>query len=584
MITKQEIRSVIERESTKGGFDFRDVSVEELRRQEREPHFQMRTNLDDRKTEIRYDSSYEDIHHGQTVMVIKDGAKHEINHHQYRGYHGCPRNLGNHVDLIYEPIMDVLYPQGFGSEDASYVSNCLEDTILHDDLHNGCLLDGISKFFQDVGDGVKKFTPFYESHVRLNMVLWGNKTQKKGAQTYFTHDEKERKKVLEAMQGFLEESGINSFKQDLSGKQIRDKGKIRDYVLNEKNWPKIAEAYAKNMSKLMQPSYAQSLMNHSGAGTKGRESEDASGEGNEFDRQMKARDFKRARVQRAYTSGKPAPSWIDSFDALDLLYESLAKKLTIKAETFTRQTSMPIFWYGSREFDPETDDFKHITLGAKESGELDIRKKRWHENMPLEVKASQRGFPRARFGLIDCSGTMMYSPSGSESAGSKIIIPWGDNSRYHYALLSWYGFLEYLRQNHLLNQSAVDLAGFSDSTVVGKGLLDAKKVALSPQFGNTTLDLDKVGEFFDGRGNLIFSISDGEIHNWGNIREEFIKQAGKHHYFHLQIGDRKLRIEDQPRMFQDLRNAGFYADIVSGNQDLADKTIDLTDKILRTGK
>ena len=36
-------------------------------------------------------------------------------------------------------------------------------------------------------------------------------------------------------------------------------------------------------------------------------------------------------------------------------------------------------------------------------------------------------------------------------------------------------------------------------------------------------------------------------------------------------------------MFKDLRKAGFYADQVLGNQDLANKTIDLTDKILRGG-
>lgn len=577
MVTNQEVKNIVERESTKGGFDFRDVSVEELRRRENEPHFKMKTSLEDRKTEIKYDSSYEDKNPGQTAVVIKDGTRHEINHHRYRGYHGCPRNLDNHVNLIYEPVMDVLHPNGFSPEDASYISNALEDTILHDDLHDGCSLDGISNFFQDVGESAKKFTPFYEAHARLNMALWGNKNQKNGVQKYFTHDEKERKEVLEAMQGFLEESGINSFKQDLSGEQIRDKEKIRDYVLNEKNWPKIARAYAKHMSKLMQPSYAQSLMNHSGAGTRGRESEESSGEGNEFDRQMKSREFKRARIQRAYSSGESAPSWISEFDAMDLLYESLAKKLTIKAETFTRQASMPIFWYGSREFDPETDDFKHIILGAKDSGEIDIRKKRWHENMPLEVKASQRGFPRARFGLIDCSGTMTLSPSGSENTGSKSIIPWGDNSRYHYALLSWYGFLEYLRQNHLLNQSAVDLAGFSDSTVVGKGLLDAKKVALSPQFGNTTLDLDKVSQFFEGRGNLIFSISDGDIHNWGDIKDEYLEQAGKHYYFHLQIGP-------ETPTSKDLKKAGFYVYPVLGNNDLADKTIDLTDKILRGSK
>ena len=369
MALKQEIKGVVERESNKGGFDFRDISIEESRRQEREPHFQMKTNLDDRKTEAKYDPSYEDDNPGQTTIVIRDGIRHEINHHRYRGYSGCPRNLDNHVDLIYEPIMDTLSPNGFGPEDAHYVSNCLEDTILHDDLHNGFSLDGISKFFQDVGNGVKKFTPFYEAHVRLNMALWGNKNQKKAMQKYFTHDEQERKKVLEAMQGFLKESGINDFKQELSGEQIRDKGKVRDYLLDEKNWQKIAKAYAENMSKLMQPSYAQSLMNHSGAGTKGREAEESSGEGNEFDRQMKSREFRRARVQRAYSLGKTAPSWIGEFEAMDLLYESLAKKLTIKAETFKSLLVLKKYL--------EARGFKNVDLKPVKSKKINMNQDTW---------------------------------------------------------------------------------------------------------------------------------------------------------------------------------------------------------------
>ncbi|MFA5174464.1 MAG: hypothetical protein WC438_04760 [Candidatus Pacearchaeota archaeon] len=576
MITKQEIKNIAEIESNRGGFDFRDISVEEYNPQRNEPHFQMRTSLENKKTEIKYDPFYEEKNSGKTPIVVRDGIRHEINHHKYKGYSGCPRNLDNHVNLIYEPIMDVLAEKGFSPEDAHYMSNALEDTILHDDLSNGFSLQGINEFFKDVGETSGKYTAFYEAHARLNNALWANKTQKQQLKKYFTSDEKQRKKILEALSGFLEESGINEFKQELNEAKIRDKSKIRSYLLNEKNWQKISQAYAKNMSELMEPNYAQCLMNHNGSGTKGKKTEESSSEGNEFDREMKTKDFKRTRIQKAYNSGEEIPNWINSFEGLDLIYESLAKKLNIKAESFTKQSSMPIFWYGSREFDPETDDLKHISLGVNDSGELDIKKKRWNLNMPLEVKISQRGFPRARFGLIDCSGSMAWNPAGGRDAGSKTMIPWGNNSRYHYALLSWYGFLEYLRQNHLLNQNAVDLAGFSEETVIGKGLLESKKVALSPQFGDTSLDLNKVKSFFEGRGNLIFSISDGEVDNWRSIKKNYLDNAGKHYYFHLQIGN-------QTEMFKDLKKAGFYAEQVLGNNDLANKTIDLTDKILRGG-
>ena len=39
------------------------------------------------------------------------------------------------------------------------------------------------------------------------------------------------------------------------------------------NWSLISKVYAEEFSKLMEPSYARSLPNHSGAGTKGRENE-----------------------------------------------------------------------------------------------------------------------------------------------------------------------------------------------------------------------------------------------------------------------------------------------------------------------
>ena len=76
--------------------------------------------------------------------------------------------------------------------------------------------------------------------------------------------------------------------------------------------------------------------------------------------------------------------------------------------------------------------------------------------------------------------------------GDETIFPWGDKSRYHFALLGWYGLIEYLKQNHLLAQQNVSLGNFSDETVLAKGLLESKKLALNPQFGSTYLDIDKV--------------------------------------------------------------------------------------------
>ena len=99
---------------------------------------------------------------------------------------------------------------------------------------------------------------------------------------------------------------------------------------------------------------------------------------------------------------------------------------------------------------------------------------------------------------------------------------------------------------------------------------------LYPQLNSSTtkLELDKVKTFFEGRGNLIFTISDGEISNWDEIKDEFVKDALKHHYFHLQVGNENETTEY-------MRKKGLKVEEIKNAQDLAQKTIDLTDKSLR---
>jgi len=76
---------------------------------------------------------------------------------------------------------------------------------------------------------------------------------------------------------------------------------------------------------------------------------------------------------------------------------------------------------------------------------------------------------------------------------------------------------------------------------------------------------------------LVFTISDGEIHNWDDIKGEFIKEAKKHHYFHLQIGPKN-------KTSKELEKAGIYVEYVKNAQDLATKVIDLTDNLYRGKK
>lgn len=564
---EQQVEREVKEQLVKGRFKG-NLKVEKF---DGKPHFN--GSIDSKHLsciQIQYNPEYEEKNPGKTITVVRDIARHEINHNCFYGFNGCPRTLENHVESIFEPILNVLSEKGYSEIDTHYITNALEDTILHADLGKEFALDGTKEFFKDIGENLekKKFTLFYEAHVKLNLYLWGNKKQKKELQKYFTHD----KKIKEVLQNFLKETGIS----DLEGRL-----EIRDFLNDEKNWPRISEIYAKEFSKLMVPGYALPLFDHSGNGTKGKESSEEKNqgfsEGNRFDKEMESPEFKKSRIKKAYSKNEGIPKWMNYYDALDLLYQHLAQKLEIKVETFTRQSSMPVHHYGTRPFDPEKDNMKHVFFGLDEKGQVELKKKRYHENIPLDYKINPKGFPEIRFCLLDTSGSMKWDVNNGGNIGKTSIIPWGDQSKYHYALLAWYGLIEYLKQNHLLKQQTINLANFSDETVLRKGLEDSKKLALNPQFGGTYIKLDKVKSLFKNKGMLIFTISDGDIGNWNEIKDDFIKYAKQHHYFHLQIGSGN-------DVTKELEKNGLYVEYIQNAADLANKVINLTDNLYRGKK
>ena len=576
----EQVREVARHEIIRGGHK----GIESIKEFNRKPHFKASTLLKTGKINLKFNPEYEEKNPGKTVRIIKDLMKHEIDHHKYKGFHGCPRSLDEHVKLIYEPISDVLSPEGFNKKDCHYVANALEDSILHKDLSREFSLEGIAYFFKNIGDSqkTKKFSQFYEAHVKLNMYLFGKKQQKRQLKKYYMNPNE----VKDVLVNFLEKSGISSM--EIEG--IKDRVAIRQYLNNEQNWPKIAKAYAEEFSKLMTPGYAMPLPNHSGKGTSGYSEEDEDSdedeeggfdsgnpediEGNEFDKEMHTKRFKMKRINEANANNEGIPSWIDKFEAMDLLYTSLGQKLVVKAESFTEQSTMPIYWYGKRELDPERDNLKHVKFGFGDDGKLQLQKKRWHLDMPIEYKKSPKGFPEARWILLDTSGSMAEGFNKSDDTGNKNIIPWGDRSKYHGALVEWYGFQEYLKQNYLLQQTNISLVNFSKKTYMKKGLMDAKRLALDPQFGSTKLDLDKINDMFEGRENMIFTLSDGAIDNWNSIKEEFMRKAKQHYYFHLQLGKPNT-------MTKDLEKNNIYVEYINSADELHGRTVDLTDKLYR---
>ena len=551
------LEQLAKQEAIKQGFtgDVRLVETSD------KPHFHGQINTEGMdKIEIGHNPEYEKKRKGKSQVVVTDITKHEVNHRGCRGYKGCPRTLELHAESFMEPMSEVLSDP---MADVHYVANTLEDSILHADLGAGNKLDGIALFLEDVGDCAGMYTSFYQAHTMLNMFLWGNKKQKRLVQKYYTRDKEKRKKILEVFNNFVQKTGLKRLQ--------RDKTRMRAFLNDENNWKNVATVYAQEFGKLMEPNYAMALPNHSGSGTKGNPKPDKK-EGNEFDKKMYEEDFKRQRAQKAHYSGQKIPRWMDSFQALDLLYQSFARKIDIKVESYTEALKYPAAWDGRRKF-TERDNLKHTVFGFDDKGKVELQKKREPIYITAAYKKRPKGFPEARFCVLDTSGSMKEAIDGN-GVGRTNVIPWGDNCKYHYALLGWYGMLEYLKQNHLLQEMSVSLANFSSSTELAKGLENAKKLALKPHWGNTIISAEAVPKIFEGKGKLVFTVSDGEIQNWSAIKDDFMKRAKDHYYFHLQIGSGNATTEE-------MKANGLHVEYITSAKDLARKVIDLTDGAYR---
>lgn len=531
------------------------------------PNFSAKTNLETKEHIYSYNPAYS-AENGEEkfTRTLKDLPKHEIDHHGYKGCVGCPQNVDKNHDLFFLPAYEVLSKKGFSKTDTDYLTNSLQDTILHRDLSvNGHFsLEGIVNFFEDIGniDKSKKYTEFYEAHTKLNMYLWGNKQQKKRLKGFYKHD----KKVTEVLKNFIFETSKLDF-------------------LDESNWKQITEVYAREFSKLMTPGYAMPTFNHSGTGTKGKPSEtkgseeseesNSDEEGNVFQKEMRTKSFKKGKVMEANSKGEAQPIWIDSFEAKDIVYEGLAQKLVIKAESYTNPQSMPIVWFRKRAFN-ERDNLKHTEFGFGDNGQVELKKKSHSIDMPISVKSCPKSFPELKFGLMDVSSSMLADLNDGSNTGNKSIIPWGDNSKYHWGVMVEYGIWEYLRQNHLLSQNNISGAFFGENTVVINGLNELKKKLLNPTFeDSTSIDINAINSFFKGRGNLLYTISDGQIQNWSEIRKDYMNLAKNHCYIHLHMG------VPNP-MTKDLEKNKLNVIYGKDGKGITEKVIDLTDKIFRS--
>jgi hypothetical protein len=308
-----------------------------------------------------------------------------------------------------------------------------------------------------------------------------------------------------------------------------------------------------------------------GPGGPGEDKKDEDKKGPGSDPDQLGKDLDKAdmeKIMMGRKAGQGIPFYIETTPALDAYYRGLSKRIPLKAAGKLPSARMPLVPLLYEPFDDEAHDVADAHMGKLYRDQLQgrlvpsvIRSK-----LPIDIpiRKEKRHLPDFIMSLIDSSGSMMMK------WGRTNIVPWGDESYYHYALLTFYGILRFFEMERILHKLDVSAAIFSDVTLTASGLDEAKRLILNPSSGGTRLDVTKVMDCVRGRENALFSmISDGDIVNWAHVREEFIRLAKKNQFFMIQIGA-------QSRASVDIAAAGLPVHYVSNHKDIVKLAIDLT--------
>ncbi len=525
--------------------------------------------------------------------------RHELNHKGGGILKGCPRTMDLHIQEVLEPIAQTLKNLGFANVPASqghtlysYMANMFEDWLDNSELGNKTDHVGLFVCYHADAEesgktkkGNEKMSPLFDAFIQLQEKFFGGKRSKKLMDQYRSND----KNVKDVLASFMKRSTLEDYKTTVFSArkkipvQMFDRKKAMNYCVDETNWKKLAIIFAEEFSKLID----KKQLNDEDYVKKTFQK--MVGERDAFEDEINDPDTIMKYVWEKFSEGEEdktnekgnvknknvpfnPPAYVDSYMALDSVYRRIARNLDIKTETPTFTTSFPIMHYGRRLFDPESDKISKTRLRMGDSGYLELVVKKFYETIPIEYTKGMQKIPDIKLFVLDTSGSMRFASVGSDVG--RIMNPWaeegkqwGNKSRYHYALVAWYGLQEFLRKQGALKHATSKLINYSSATKSAKNLDDARKLALTPQFGGTSLELGVVQKLF-GKNELIISISDGDMDNWQSIKEEYIKRVKQNQYVHIQIGR-------ETTMTKDLVNAGLLV-VYDTGENMAKLVIDFT--------
>jgi len=507
---------------------------------EQEQNVDAHINPNDWSVEINLRKGFEPVRDKRQkafarVKKIEDGLETLVTHvalHEFAHWslpfgsdRGCPTDLYN-SDKITEAVKIGL-PKDKRSQ-AGYVANAFMDTIINPRVYEwNHDFSGQVLFWDNEGlscneKGQKGFTPFYEAFVKLNMYLWGDNVDKALLKRHYVSSPKVDKAVKKVI-------------DELS---LTEKIKDTSHLFDKRRWSSMATAFARNLAELLEQLPTERLSAYSGSGEGQRPQS-----GNGIEQKIGTREGKEEVAHRRYASGDKQSPNFTSYEQLDALYRSLARNIPVKVESITREQALQIAPLTYRPFDAETDDLTRIKASKIMMGPENLTFA--YPQHPLVIstrsKIQRRGFPNFKLVMLDNSSSMKDAPDGSRNVGSTNFIPWGDRSKYHFALLGFYGIENFLQQQGIAQYINHGVSLFSSETRYKEGdfmqLDEVRRHALNPDWGNTNIDATSLRKSLGGRESFVLSLSDGEIANWDNEKEVIKPLLEANHYAHIQIGD-----------------------------------------------
>lgn len=502
------------------------------------------------------------IENGLETLILHVGGLHEPAHWELPvdSDKGCPYDEYNH-DKILEAMKQVL-PED-KKQHAGYIANVFEDIIINPRCRewNGDF-SGQVLFWDWEGINTKEkgrehYTSVYEAFVKLNMYLWGDNLDRCLLKRHYSND----KKIDSAVQKIIDDLKLQENSQDTA------------YLFNRQKWPKMAGKFARNLADLLDEAPIERLSAFDSGEGNGNEKEEKSGNG--IEQKAKTKEGKEEVAYSRHIADEKPSTNMTNYEHLDSVYRRLAKDIPVQVEAITREQSLEIAPLNYRPFDFEVDDpvkIKPSKIVLTDEG-INFGVPKQPLTVDQRSKVQRRSFPDFKMIVLDNSGSMKEAPDGSGNIGKTNSIPWGDNSKYHYALLGFYGMENFLQRQGIAQYIHHGLSLFSSQTRYReadfRGLDSVRKHALSPEWGSTRLDAKVLTDALKGRESFVLSMSDGEIGNWSSVKDEFKTLAKNNYFAHIQIGS-------GTRFTSDLESWSIPVFYVTSGEDLSKLMVNVT--------